>query len=782
MYDYKADDLEEDELFYELRLREQTNIADGTPLSGLRRDLRHWLKHDRIYNPQYETQLKIEDEYPLISAKIAELKNSVQVRPTSKARSRLIHLRNRILRTNAPGENSSKLKWKLVDEVETLLCQFFGFVSPSDAINTLSENFEQTSALTMPNMSEHLAPANIVIRDGNFFVIDPMRVNFNANNFANISSLGFPMQENMFNSEHGPYRVPASVLELNISPPAITSADREEVTEPNNRRESNVNRNSILQSIETGTRPRLACDQQVVHTSSTNSSSRTQTGPIIQNQSRIHTHRTSSPERNRSSENIPRVSQFEFPTPNTNTNREVPNLPAEKSAPVSNTNNRASRSDSLRDKTHQNPNSTPISMDSFTRALDEIRFQDSSRNVTETNQQQKSQSVPDQDNIRDEIRTLVRNLVRESVQDYFSEIDQLPTPTLPSQRSTVQVLPRQENLRNSQPVNNIPLVNNTPSRNEEQNRQSPAGNNSFPNNSNIPPAPPINQMHDQYINMGLRTKIEKWQVQFSGDSRSLSVSDFVRQITILANANRVSKEQLLQQSYLFFTGEARKWYFTYYEKFQTWDHLVYYLNLNFENPNKNKAIEDAIRERKQKGNERFSQYLADMERLFQSLSYRTEERQKLKIIYENMKMSYKRRLALTPVYSLTQLTEYCYSFDSLEPSLFTPVNQRAHPINLIENSEGEDADTCSDEELNALFKARKFKTSKTKTTEECKDSPKKSQNDKDRNICWNCREEGHWYTNCSKPRSVFCYVCGEPSFTVKTCPNKHFSRSQSPKN
>lgn len=147
-----------------------------------------------------------------------------------------------------------------------------------------------------------------------------------------------------------------------------------------------------------------------------------------------------------------------------------------------------------------------------------------------------------------------------------------------------------------------------------------------------------------------------------------------------------------------------------------------------------------------------------------------------------MKMSYKRRSALTPVYSLTQLTEYCYSFDSLEPSLFNPINQKIHPINMIENSEGEELENCSDEELNALFKTRKFRTSKPKTTEESKDLPKTAQTNIDRNTCWNCREDGHWYTNCPKPRAVFCFVCGEPSFTVKTCPNKHFSRPQSPKN
>lgn len=79
------------------------------------------------------------------------------------------------------------------------------------------------------------------------------------------------------------------------------------------------------------------------------------------------------------------------------------------------------------------------------------------------------------------------------------------------------------------------------------------------------------------------------------------------------------------RKYLFFTWEASKWYLTYYWKFQTWDHLVYYLNLNFENPNKDKSIEDMIRKSKQRTDEPFGSYLADMESLFQRLSYRLDD-------------------------------------------------------------------------------------------------------------------------------------------------------------
>lgn len=37
------------------------------------------------------------------------------------------------------------------------------------------------------------------------------------------------------------------------------------------------------------------------------------------------------------------------------------------------------------------------------------------------------------------------------------------------------------------------------------------------------------------------------------------------------------------------------------------------------------------------------------------------------------------------------------------------------------------------------------------------------------NTCWNCRMQGHHYSDCRKPRSVFCYGCGRENTIKSKC-------------
>ena len=64
-------------------------------------------------------------------------------------------------------------------------------------------------------------------------------------------------------------------------------------------------------------------------------------------------------------------------------------------------------------------------------------------------------------------------------------------------------------------------------------------------------------------------RLDRWGIQFSGDPHGMDVSDFVFQVNELVRAERIPNDRFIDQAYILFTGEARRWYFTYKKKYTT---------------------------------------------------------------------------------------------------------------------------------------------------------------------------------------------------------------------
>lgn len=203
----------------------------------------------------------------------------------------------------------------------------------------------------------------------------------------------------------------------------------------------------------------------------------------------------------------------------------------------------------------------------------------------------------------------------------------------------------------------------------------------------------VNQNNDQHY---LRRQpyqtcniVEKWP-KFFGDSSSVPLVCFLRNVDILCRSYGIDKNELIKHAHLLFSGDASIWYTTYVEKFVDWDSLVYYLTLRYDNPNRDRFIKEEMRNRKQKQNELFSAFLTDIESLAQRLINKMSEAEKFDIIVDNMKMSYKRRLALHQIASIEDLANMCYKFDALESSLYTP---RSKPVDVLNLEEVDDSDS-----------------------------------------------------------------------------------------
>lgn len=114
MYEYRADDLEDDELNYELKLR---GVTPSGSITQKRRYLRSLLSDDRKYGNIHYYPILLEIDSFEITEIIVEIENALKVQVTPKERSRLICLRNRVLR--APT-NNKELKCTLERQIHVI--------------------------------------------------------------------------------------------------------------------------------------------------------------------------------------------------------------------------------------------------------------------------------------------------------------------------------------------------------------------------------------------------------------------------------------------------------------------------------------------------------------------------------------------------------------------------------------------------------------------------------------------------------------------------------------
>lgn len=276
--------------------------------------------------------------------------------------------------------------------------------------------------------------------------------------------------------------------------------------------------------------------------------------------------------------------------------------------------------------------------------------------------------------------------------------------------------------------------------------------------------------------------IEKWP-KFSGDTNTVPVTDFLRQIDILCRSYAISKQDLRMHAHLLFKEGAYVWYTTYEEKFLSWEILETYLKMRYDNPNRDRLIREEMRNRRQRPNELFSAYLTDMEMLAQRMIRKMSEQEKFELVVENMKISYKRRLALEPIQSIEHLAQLCFKFDALESNLYHvsgPPKPVVNQLNLNE-LDSEDEPEVEDPALLYTLQSKKAWLSK-KTGIKSKASNETKRDIQTSNLmCWNCQQEGHMWRDCDQRKKIFCHICGQAETTAFRCPNKHNLSSEEEK-
>lgn len=289
-----------------------------------------------------------------------------------------------------------------------------------------------------------------------------------------------------------------------------------------------------------------------------------------------------------------------------------------------------------------------------------------------------------------------------------------------------------------------------------------------------------------------RSKVEKWEISFSGDSRSIQVEDFLNRVKKLARHEHVGEQELLDKIHYKLKGEASDWWFTREHVCTSWKTFESEIRFRFGNPNRDRGIKRQLRELQQKRGETFVAFVTEVEKLNQCLKRPHSNRTVFELIWENMRPHYRSKLATIRVDNLEHLLDLNHRIDANDVSLFRTGNSTRGEVNKLYTQDLSDDSYSSQDEVQVNAIQRKQKPSRnTQTTSSHRDQdlargsqasrvnqtaePSRAAYVTDNSIvkCWNCQKTGHHWRTCQEAKMIFCYACGNLGRTTRTCERNH---------
>lgn len=252
----------------------------------------------------------------------------------------------------------------------------------------------------------------------------------------------------------------------------------------------------------------------------------------------------------------------------------------------------------------------------------------------------------------------------------------------------------------------------------------------------------------------------KWNLHFTGENKKESVHSFLEKVEMLSAARGVSKAELFTSAYDLFKGSALTWYHSIKFSLNSWDDLVQRLKKDFLPYFYDDDLQREIDSRTQGVNEKVTLYIACMIGLFNRLSKKPDEEVIVNKIRRNLSPYFVSQLALHQINSVDQLSQLCRQ---LEESRMWTERYRPPPSNTSQLLE-------PDLNYSLSLPGRNSRTSFT--------SSFVSESSFRRNVstvnassmrCWNCDSFGHSFSNCRKPKSIFCFSCGAKRVTKANC-------------
>lgn len=277
------------------------------------------------------------------------------------------------------------------------------------------------------------------------------------------------------------------------------------------------------------------------------------------------------------------------------------------------------------------------------------------------------------------------------------------------------------------------------------------------------------------------TPVVKWNLKFSGESRSLSLSAFLERVDELVIARNVDLIQLFDEAIDLFSGKALIWFRANRSKATTWPELVALLNKEFRPIDYDDRLMDEIKRRTQGADENISIYVAIMQTMFSRLLEPLDENKKLRIVLRNLTPFYQSQLGLTVIANFEELLNYGRTIEERRSAIenYAPPSRKKNDLetDLAYLSLSPNSNHNRDTSINTVSTTRlnygreqNFSRGRGRGNLSRGRGNRTSSQVSATNTCWNCNNPNHFSANCPEPqRQMYCYRCGSPGVTTRTC-------------
>jgi hypothetical protein len=271
--------------------------------------------------------------------------------------------------------------------------------------------------------------------------------------------------------------------------------------------------------------------------------------------------------------------------------------------------------------------------------------------------------------------------------------------------------------------------------------------------------------------------VYQWGLKFAGGI-STCVNAFLERVSELKEARNATDDDLYRYAIDFFEGDALIWYRANKEYASDWYELVILLKQAFQKPYYQEQLLAEIRARTQGHTESVLIYISVLQNMFNRLPNRITENEKIMIISKNLLPYYQQAICrdnfgsvpeMVNVLRIVERTKVnCDSFqqpttnnNTLEPDLAyrlgsgtsTPRKGEVEAVAEVSALRGQEFAVRPNQPASQLLKR-----------------------------CWNCREVGHIFRDCSVPKQrLFCFKCGRFGLTSKECVCKGNDQGRNPK-